>query len=172
MSPSLQQDPVSRKADAPAGLAEFGPIMFGPIMFGRRMSRLGGAWRREVDQVLRGFGLTEATWRPILMLGMLEPPVRQTDLARALEIEGGSLVRLLDVLERDRLIERAHDARDRRSNLVIVTEGGERIYRQVYDACEAVSTRLLAGVSAQDQALCHAVFDRIEQALMAPPVTP
>ena len=141
------------------------------------MLRLGTAWRREIDHDLRRFGLTEATWRPILMLGMLPPPVRQTDLARALEIEGGSLVRLLDVLEANGLIERLSDARDRRSNQVIVTAEGARIYRQVYDACEAVGARLLDAVSAQEQAFCQGVFDRIEQALLTPapgmpPATP
>jgi len=135
--------------------------------FGRRMSRLGAAWRREIDQDLRRFGLTEATWRPILMLGMLPPPVRQTDLARALDIEGASLVRLLDVLERAGMIERVCDARDRRSNRVVVTADGARIYRQVHEACEAVGARLLASVSVQEQALCEGVFDRIEQALTA-----
>ena len=147
------------------------PIAFAsPIAFGRRMLRLGTAWRREIDQDLRRFGLTEATWRPILMLGMLPPPVRQTDLARALEIEGGSLVRLLDVLESNGLIERISDARDRRSNQVIVTAEGARIYRQVYEACEAVGARLLGDVSAHEQALCQAVFDRIERALLAPAI--
>lgn len=136
------------------------------------MSRLGAAWRREIDQDLRRFGLTEATWRPILMLGMLPPPVRQTDLARALEIEGASLVRLLDVLERAGLIERVCDARDRRSNRLVVTAEGARIYRQVHEACEAVGARLLASVSAQEQALCERVFDRIEQALTASAATP
>ena len=130
------------------------------------MSRLGAAWRREIDNELRQFGLTEATWRPILMLGALNPPVRQTDLARALEIEGGSLVRLLDLLERGRLIERIDDARDRRSKQVVITIEGERIYHQVYTACEAVGTRLLAAISPQEQALCRSVFDRIEQALL------
>ncbi len=141
------------------------------------MLRLGTAWRREIDHDLRRFGLTEATWRPILMLGMLPPPVRQTDLARALEMEGGSLVRLLDVLESNGLVERISDARDRRSNQVIVTAEGARIYRHVYEACEAVGARLLGDVSAQEQALCQSVFDRIERALLAPaagtpPATP
>jgi MarR family transcriptional regulator for hemolysin len=132
------------------------------------MLRLGSAWRREIDQDLRRFGLTEATWRPILMLGTLPPPVRQTDLARALEIEGASLVRLLDVLEGSGLIERVCDTRDRRSNRLVVTAEGARLYEQVHAACEAVGARLLAAVPAHEQALCRTVFDRIEQALLAP----
>jgi len=139
-----------------------------PIAFGRRMSRLGAAWRREIDQELRRFNLTEATWRPILMLGMLPPPVRQTDLARALEIESGSLVRLLDVLERGGLVERINDSKDRRSNQVVITETGARLYKQVYEACETTTARLLGAVSPEEQAICHSVFDRVEQALLAP----
>ncbi|CUW48652.1 MarR family transcriptional regulator [Novacetimonas hansenii] len=130
--------------------------------FRRRLARLGTAWRRQVDHDLRDYGLTEATWRPVLYLGLLMPPVRQTDLARALEIEAPSVARLLDVLERRGLVFRSRDEEDRRSKLVRLTQEGERIERQVRDAVDAVSHRLLSGISDSELTACYSVFDRIE----------
>ena len=34
--------------------------------FGRQVYRLSTAWRREIDQRVRAFALTDATWRPLL----------------------------------------------------------------------------------------------------------
>jgi MarR family transcriptional regulator, transcriptional regulator for hemolysin len=135
--------------------------------FGRRLAHLGAAWRRQIDHDLRDFGLTEATWRPILYLGQLPAPVRQTDLARVLEIEAPSLARLLDVLERGGLIARARDEEDRRSNLVRLTRQGEAIEHQVRQAADTVSARLLETVSDHELQTCYAVFDRIESVLGA-----
>ncbi|UPG70899.1 hypothetical protein MVG78_09605 [Roseomonas gilardii subsp. gilardii] len=49
---------------------------------------------------MRRLGLSDGTWRPLLYLGRMGGGIRQTDLAGALGIEGASLVRLLDALER------------------------------------------------------------------------
>ena len=59
-----------------------------------------------MDEELSGYGLTDATWRPLFHLGRLGDGIRQTELAEALGIQGPSLVRLLDNLERDGLISR------------------------------------------------------------------
>ncbi|MBB2203236.1 MarR family winged helix-turn-helix transcriptional regulator [Gluconacetobacter tumulisoli] len=136
--------------------------------FGRRLAHLGAAWRRQIDHDLRDFGLTEATWRPILYLGQLPPPVRQSDLARALGIEAPSLARLLDVLERRDLIVRTRDKEDRRSNLVRLSPGGQRIEHQVRQTADSVSARLLRDVSTGELQACYAIFDRIESALGTP----
>lgn len=142
------------------------------LSFGRRLARLGAAWRRQVDHDLRDYGLTEATWRPVLYLGLLPPPVRQTDLVRALEIEAPSVARLLDVLERRDLVFRSPDHEDKRSKLVSLTEKGERTARQVRHAVEAVSSRLLQGISTPELLACYSVFERIEANLCSRPAPP
>ena len=76
------------------------------IDFGFRVARIARRLRQAVDAELRVLGLTEATWRPLAYVGRLGEGVRQRELAAALGIEGPSLVRLLDNLERRGLIER------------------------------------------------------------------
>ena len=140
-----------------------------PIAFGRRLLRLGTAWRRALDQQLRGYGLTDASWRPILLLGNLSAPIRQGELARMLDMDAPSLARLLETLERDRLVERVEDPLDRRSKLVRIAEGGRAIHVQLHDLATAVGRRLLTGIPAAELAACNDVLDHIEQTLRTLP---
>src|ERR1043165_4104286 len=92
--------------------------------FGFRVSRIARRLRQAIDAELSSFGLTEATWRPLAYVGRLGAGVRQKELAAALGIEGPSLVRLLDSLERRGLIERREDESDRRARGIYLTQAG------------------------------------------------
>ncbi|MFC0408844.1 MarR family winged helix-turn-helix transcriptional regulator [Roseomonas elaeocarpi] len=137
--------------------------------FGRILFRISQLWRREVDGGMRRVGLNDATWRPLLYLGRLGEGVRQTDLAAALHIEGPSLVRLLDTLERAGLVERHPDAEDRRSKNLRMTPEGEQVYGRVEEAYGAVTERILTRVPPDQLALCVEVLGRVEQALLDGP---
>jgi MarR family transcriptional regulator, transcriptional regulator for hemolysin len=137
--------------------------------FGRRLFRLGQLWRREIDVRMRAFGLTDATWRPLFYLGRFGDGMRQTDLASALTIEGPSLVRLLDTLERQGLVERHAEPDDRRVKTLRMTAAGRATYQQLAAVYVAVSNRLLSGVSDAEIEACLRVFGLIEQALEGGP---
>jgi MarR family transcriptional regulator for hemolysin len=136
---------------------------FSAVDFGRRLYRLGQNWRRQVDGRVRQFGLTDATWRPLLHLGRFGDGVRQTDLAASLAIEGPSLVRLLDALERTGLLERQEDADDRRSKTLRLTSAGLEIYQKIAVEYEAIGRALLKDITTADIGVCERVFDRIER---------
>lgn len=129
--------------------------------FGRQIYRVSLAWRREIDLRVREFGLTEATWRPLLYLGRLGDGLRQTDLATALMIEGASLVRLVDALERAGLAERLEDPEDRRSKRVWMTPAGREIYRKVAAVHQKVAESMVHAVTPEDLAVCDSVLKRI-----------
>jgi MarR family transcriptional regulator, transcriptional regulator for hemolysin len=133
--------------------------------FGRRLFRLGQNWRREIDIRMRGFGLTDATWRPLYYLGRFGDGMRQTDLAAALAIEGPSLVRLLDALERQGLVERHAEPDDRRVKTLRMTPAGHATYQQLAMVYAEVSDRLLSEVSDAEIEVCLRVFGLIERAL-------
>lgn len=129
--------------------------------FGRLIYRVSTAWRREIDLRVRDFGLTDATWRPLLYLGRLGDGLRQTDLAAALLIEGASLVRLVDALERAGFVERLEDAEDRRSKRVWLTETGRATFAKVNAVHEKLAQELVRDVSAEELAVCDRVLQRI-----------
>lgn len=124
--------------------------------------------RQAVDAELSAFGLTEATWRPLAYVGRLGEGVRQKELANALGIEGPSLVRLLDALERRGLLERREDDADRRARGIYLTPAGRELQKRVAKIGSAVQRRLLAEVEPADLDACDRVFSAIERALDEP----
>lgn len=139
--------------------------------FGFRASLIVRRLRQAVDSELRAYGLTEATWRPLAYVGRLGDGVRQKELASALGIEGPSLVRLLDTLERRGLVERREDGTDRRARGIHLTKAGRDLQRRLARASTAVQRRLLAGASPADLEACERVFAAIEHALDEPATT-
>src|SRR5499433_3274590 len=131
--------------------------------FGFRVSRISRRLRQEVDSELRAYGLTEATWRPLAYLGRLGEGIRQKELATALGIEGPSLVRLLDSLERRGLIERREDESDRRARGIYLTEAGHDLAVRVAKVGTEIQMRLLSSVPPAELEICQRVLAQIEQ---------
>ncbi len=134
--------------------------------FGVRLSRVGFAWRQQIDiEFKQHGGLTASKWRPLFMLGRLGDGVRQKDLAFALSIEGPSLVRLLDDLEAHRLIERRADPSDRRAKTIHLTPEGWDAYRGLKEITGKFAAHFLDGISDEEFQICIRVLDRIEAGL-------
>ena len=135
------------------------------IDFGFRVARIARRLRQAVDAELRVFGLTEATWRPLAYVGRLGDGVRQKELATALSIEGPSLVRLLDNLERRGLIERREDETDRRARGIHLTRAGRELAARVAKVGTEIQARLLADVPPVELEICQRVLASIEREL-------
>src|SRR5882724_2920245 len=95
--------------------------------FGSLIALTGRQWRRAVDRRLQPFGLTEATWLPLIHLARAPVPPRQKDLAASLVLDGSSVVRLLDALAGAGLIERQEESADRRAKVIKLTTRGTAI---------------------------------------------
>lgn len=141
------------------------------IDFGFTVARIARRLRQAVDAELRAFGLTEATWRPLAYVGRLGDGVRQKELATALSIEGPSLVRLLDNLERRGLVERREDETDRRARGIYLTRAGRDLAVRVAKVGTEIQLRLLANVPRAELETCQRVLARIERELEQSPDT-
>lgn len=133
--------------------------------FGRRMSALARLWRRAIDHELASLNLTDATWRPLIHLHLVDHPIRQKDLAAKLGLDGSSVVRLLDILAADGLLERTDDAADRRAKLLRLTDAGHALARRVHGRIQKFELALLKDVDDSDIMRFSAVFDRLEAEL-------
>ena len=140
------------------------------IDFGFRVARLARRLRQAVDAELQAVGLTDATWRPLAYVGRLGGGVRQKELATALGIEGPSLVRLLDNLERRGLIERREDESDRRARGIYLTQAGHDLAVRVAKVGTEIQSRLLASVPPEDLETCQRVLAQIEHQLDEDPI--
>jgi MarR family transcriptional regulator for hemolysin len=118
--------------------------------FGSLIARVARQWRRSVDRRLQPFGLTEATWLPLIHIARARQPMRQKDLAASLVLDGSSVVRLLDALEAAGLIERREESGDRRAKIITVTDRGLSVIEKVEAASREVRAATLVGLSDQD----------------------
>ena len=127
--------------------------------------RVARLYRQGVDEALSGLGLSDALALPVVVLGRRPEGVRQNQLADELGVEGPSLVRLLDRLVGDGLVERHEDPADRRAKLVTLTAEGRRHSERAAKALDAYRAALLEGAGPDDiQAalrLLRALQDRL-----------
>ena len=132
--------------------------------FGRRLGYAARQWRRAVDERLQPFGLTEATWLPLLHVARGREPMRQKDLAEALGIESSTLVRLIDTLDHAGLIERLTED-DRRAKTLHLTPRGRQLVVQVETVTAEIRGAVLAGITDEDLITTMSVIERICAAL-------
>src|SRR5579871_1051205 len=133
--------------------------------FGTLVARAARQWRRAVDRHLQPFGLTEATWLPLIYIARAPVPMRQKDLAAALTLDGSSVVRLLDTLETTGLIERREGDPDRRAKIIALTPRGQSIIQQVEAISREVRNATLVGLSDDDLSTATRVLDLVCQNL-------
>src|SRR5450631_2293426 len=128
---------------------------------GSLIARAGRQWRRAVDRRLQPFGLTEATWLPLIHLARAPVPPRQKDLAASLVLDGSTVVRQLDALETSGLIERREESADRRAKTIKVTNYGMSIIDQVEAASRDVRKATLVGLSGDEIEVATRVLELV-----------
>ncbi len=144
--------------------------------FAPLVANVAREWRRAVDARLQVYGLTEATWLPLLRIARSEAPMRQNELAASLSLDGSSVVRLLDALESSGLVERCEDRADRRAKSLVLTPRGRRTVDQVERVSQDIRDLVLGEVADDDLArslrLLETVRDRLLSLPDAEPDTP
>ena len=121
-------------------------------LFGIAIGDCARIWRNKVNERLRPLGLSQATWLTLWNLSWFPEGLGQAELAERLGIEGPTLVRLLDRLEKDGLVQRIASVDDRRRKVVVLTESARPLLGQVkkiiaelrMDVMEAIPDEQLA----------------------------
>jgi MarR family transcriptional regulator for hemolysin len=91
----------------------------------------------------------------------------QKELAERLGIEGPTLVRQLDDLERRGLIERRPASMDRRAKRVRVTQAARPVLTEITELASALRRELLGGLSDDSIVACVGVLRSINERLDA-----
>ena len=107
---------------------------------------------RAMDRRMKPLGMSQATWRTLYWLDREGGGVTQRALAEKMGIEGPTLVRLLDNLERGGLLERRPSPVDRRANTLHLTAKAKPLIKTINriadeiraDLCEGIDERALA----------------------------
>lgn len=146
--PSNPGPPMTPSPHSPQ--AQFGPLV----------AQTSRQWRRAVDRLLQPYGLTQASWQPLLHLSRSPTPMRQKDLARSLAVDNSSLVRILDTLQREGLLER-REGRDRRAKELHLTAAGQQTVARVEAVARQVRMRALEGLAETEIEAVNATLRRV-----------
>ena len=85
----------------------------------------------------------------------------QTGLAKELRIEGATVTRHLDRLEREGLVTRSRDLEDRRQISVELTAAGKALHRRLRSVARRLDDRVCAGLTNKDRSDLQRVLERI-----------
>jgi MarR family transcriptional regulator for hemolysin len=106
----------------------------------------GRRWRKLANERIKAAGQTMARWETLFLVAFSGQELTQSDLARLISIEGPTLVRMLDLLEQDGLIERRQSTTDRRVTTNTATPEGRKVIDQVMGITNRMRAELLQDI--------------------------
>jgi MarR family transcriptional regulator for hemolysin len=131
--------------------------------FAETLYLLTNAWKVALDRRLKPLGLSRSKWMLMVTLYKGGEGASQRELAERLGIEGPSLVRLLDRMERDGLVERRAVDGDRRMKAVHLSPRGQSQLETIRNIAAQLRQDLMAGLPAADVDTAMAVLTLIRQ---------
>lgn len=114
--------------------------------FALELGRVNRQWRKRLDERLKHTSLTQARWLVLLHLSRAGP-LSQRELAEIVGIEGPTLVRMLDSLEGQGLVERRVGEEDRRVKQVHLAEAARPLLAEITSIAATLRRELLAEVA-------------------------
>ena len=126
---------------------------------GYLVRRLTHTLGRELDRRMVELGLTDAQWKPLLLL---QQGVCTTaaDISRIACHDTGAVTRLLDRLEGKGLVQRLRSAEDRRVVKLALTEEGTRVAAEVPRIISDLANQMLTGFSEDEFVQFKALLNR------------
>ncbi|MDE1894884.1 MAG: MarR family transcriptional regulator [Pseudomonadota bacterium] len=122
---------------------------------------------RAIEAELAGQGL-DISFTQFLILKKAQQlgAVSATELARAVEIDGGAMTRQLDQLEHKGYLRRAPHAQDRRALRIELTEAGHTVWGNTASVCsQRVMNAAQRSLDPTEQAALHDYLERVLHAL-------
>jgi len=126
----------------------------------RLISFTGQTIRCRADQWLKKHDLTVEQLQ-VLKVMTLATGQTQRSLCVATEKSPANITRILDRLEKRKMVVRRPNPEDRRSSLVFLTEEGSVVRDDVVQKLTGLSERLLDGIDAREQQVVYTILERI-----------
>ena len=136
---------------------------------GITISRTARTWRPKLDERLSPLGLTQARWLVLMHLSRMGGESLQKELAFIVGVEGPTLVRVLDGLERIGLVQRLGVEGDKRARLIRLTPKADSVISDIMRIGIKLRGEALAGISEEDIESFFRVLEAILANLAAAP---
>lgn len=120
----------------------------------------GRSWRKVANERIKDLGQTMARWETLFLVAYSDDELTQGELARLISVEGPTMVRMLDVLAKDGLIERRQGKTDRRVTTNRITPRGKRVIKDIMNVTNLLRAELLSGIDPEELSVCLRVLSQ------------
>jgi MarR family transcriptional regulator for hemolysin len=129
--------------------------------FGMQLAQTTRGWRAELDRRLADLGLSQARWLVLLHLARFTEAPTQRELAQSVGVEGPTLARLLDSLEKQGLVRRQAVLEDRRAKKIVLSDTARPVIEKIEAIANALRHELFVGIDEEDLRVCMQVHSKI-----------
>ncbi|MBO9671138.1 MAG: MarR family transcriptional regulator [Sphingobium sp.] len=125
-------------------------------------------WTTYTDGLVRAAtGHTRARWQTLSALTFSDGPVGTLDLARRMGLRWPTLIRVLNELETEGLVDRARDETDGRRHLIAITPQGRELVDRVLTILNPARADVLSDFSDEELVAAERVIQRLLTVLIA-----
>ncbi|MXP25265.1 MarR family transcriptional regulator [Altererythrobacter indicus] len=125
------------------------------------------AWLQVARITIESIGLSVPVGTAVLMTHRYGPDIAQKDLALAVGVNSGALVRTLDQAEQANLLQRTDSPNDRRCKTVNLMPDGAEIALQIEQRLQAVRQDLFSDLAEADIETATRVLRELEERAIA-----
>lgn len=118
--------------------------------FARELVIVARRWRARLDERLKVLGMSQARWSALYWLSQSPEGASQTALADRTGVEAATLVRVIDALEAQGLVERKSCPGDRRVKVVHLKEAARPLLAQIDALGEELRQEVMEDVTREE----------------------
>jgi len=118
-------------------------------------------WRKLANDRIKPLRQTMARWETLYLVAYSDEELNQSELARLIGVEGPTMVRMLDALSREGLIERQQSHEDLRVTINRITEKGRQVVREIMGVTNELRREVLQDIDREELRITNEVLAQI-----------
>ncbi len=123
--------------------------------------KLSGLLVQEGDQLTREFGLSSARWKVLGALNFSDTPLTVPQIAGEMGQTRQGVQRLVNEMKAQGLLALKDNPHHQRAKLIVMTEQGREVYRQLEQQQMPWANRIAEGIDSEELRVASSVLQRL-----------
>lgn len=125
------------------------------------------AWINRIDSMLiRQSGQSRARWQVLFAISFAPQPATLTQISQRAHLQWPTMVRVVEAMEREGLLDRADNPDDGRSKLISLTSEGEATIRKIQPIIDRERAALLQNLTDNELQQVAGLLDKVYQIIL------
>ncbi len=116
------------------------------------------------EMVIRDAEITLKQYYVLIAIKYIKGPVTQSEVARWLDRKPNSITTIIDRMEKDGLVERTRNPRDRRSSQLVITTRGHDVMGRATKPAMIMMKRMMACLSSEEMSTFIQLLEKLKGA--------